>query len=780
MLFRDVPEEPARPVEAPPSERAAARAPGGPARRVLDNPRVIGAVAALLVGLLVGLAWLSERTGTGEIVSPLLSDVLLYVLYAVDLTILAALLFVLARNLLKLWVEQRRAAPFARFRAKLVGALLAMTIVPAVLVLISGSQIISSSTQRWLSEPVDRVLQIANDIAREYVREHQASASVRAQRLAGTVPAAAIAAGDEAGLRSLLLGELTSLQRGKIELYRTIEPTPGELPQVAFVTGGDSGVQTRDSVQASADRLALQAVTSGEQAANVDELGSGGLLVRSAWPIDRGGQRVGAVVVSELIPANLSAQLRQAASQYENYQAIKLTRGWLEGVYLALFVMVTLLILVSATWFGLYLAKRITRPVQMLAEGAKAIGEGKLDLRIEPETGDELGSLVESFNMMAAELRTSQDKLEQSRQDLQHKNVEIEGRRRYIETVLERVATGVLSLGPAGEIETLNGAATRLLGVDRDVLGQPASAVFAREDLRPLLPLVEAAWRRDPVVLQEIMLAREEREIHLAAAATILTGEAGWPEGAVLVLDDVTPLIRAQRVAAWRDVARRLAHEIKNPLTPIQLSAERLRRNFSSAPPNARALVEECTGAIVIEVEALKTLVDEFAQFARLRGPRTLPADLNRLVEDTLRLYAGVLQQASLRVENRLAPNLPLVRIDAEQIRQVVINLVDNAMEALGGPHGPPRPDGTPPVIAITTGYDQINGVVRLVVSDNGPGVPSADREKLFMPYYSTKGRGSGLGLAIVRRIVAEHGGGIDVGDATPKGTVFTVELPAA
>ena len=775
MLLRDPPVEPV-PAPEPRIER---RRPAHSGRRVLDNPRVIGAAALLLVAVLVGLAWLSERTGTGEIVTPLLSDVLLYVLYAVDLTILAALLFVLARNLLKLWVEQRRAAPFARFRAKLVGALLAMTIVPAVLVLISGSKIISDSTQRWLSAPVDHILQIADDIAREYLQEHRAAVSDRARRLAGSLPAAAVAAGDETGLAPLLRAELATLRRGKIETYRVVPDAAGRL-EVAFVWGGDSETLTRDSVQASADRLALEAVRTNAEQTNYDELESGGWLLRSAWPIRAGGQNVGAVVVSELIPTQMKSQLRQAASENEAYKAIKVTKPWIEGVYLALFVMVTLLILVSATWFGLYLAKRITRPVQMLAEGAKAIGEGKLDLRIEPETTDELGSLVEAFNTMASELRSSKSTLEQSQRDLQDKNAEVEERRRYIETVLDRIATGVMSLGPGGEIQTLNGAAARLLGVDQSVLGQPASAVLAREDLRPLMTVVEAAWRGEPAVLQEITLATEEHEIHVAAAATKLTGEDGHLEGAVLVLDDVTPLIRAQRVAAWRDVARRLAHEIKNPLTPIQLSAERLRRNFSTAPPNARALVDECTSAIVTEVEALKTLVDEFAQFARLRGPRTLPTDLNRLVEETLRLYAGVLQEATLRVDSRLASDLPLVRIDTEQIRQVIINLVDNAMEALGGPKAPARPDGAPPEIVITTACDRPNGLVRLVVTDNGPGVPTADREKLFMPYYSTKGRGSGLGLAIVRRIVAEHGGGIDVGDATPKGTVFTVELPAA
>ncbi len=248
----------------------------------------------------------------------------------------------------------------------------------------------------------------------------------------------------------------------------------------------------------------------------------------------------------------------------------------------------------------------------------------------------------------------------------------------------------------------------------------------------------------------------------------------------MLVLDDVTPLIRAQRVAAWRDVARRLAHEIKNPLTPIQLSAERLRRHFTGAPPPTLALVGECTDAIIAEVEALKGLVDEFAQFARLRGPRMVPVDLNQLVDDTLKLYAGVLQQGCLQIERQLAAALPPVRLDAEQIRQVIINLVDNAMEALGGPAAPPRPNGDRPLIVVLTMPDPRNSLVRLMVSDNGPGVPDADRDKLFMPYYSTKGRGSGLGLAIVRRIIVEHGGAIEVSAAHPTGTTFTVELPAA
>jgi len=272
------------------------------------------------------------------------------------------------------------------------------------------------------------------------------------------------------------------------------------------------------------------------------------------------------------------------------------------------------------------------------------------------------------------------------------------------------------------------------------------------------------------------MVLREGRELHLAAAATPLQRDDGSVGGAVIVFDDVTPLIRTQRVAAWRDVARRLAHEIKNPLTPIQLCAERMRRQFSSAPAPARALVEECTTTIVGEVESLKALVDEFAQFARMPAPRAVPADLNAALHDTVALYNGLFRE--IKIERRVDETLPLVRFDLEQIRRVVINLVDNAVEVLGGSNAPPRPNGDAPTIVVETRHDKSNGVARIVVSDNGPGISPADRDKLFMPYYSTKQRGSGLGLAIVRRIVAEHGGSIEVGDNTPTGSVFTVELP--
>jgi two-component system nitrogen regulation sensor histidine kinase NtrY len=429
--------------------------------------------------------------------------------------------------------------------------------------------------------------------------------------------------------------------------------------------------------------------------------------------------------------------------------------------------MVTLLILFGATWMGSYLAKRITRPVLMLSVAAREIGAGRLDQRVEPQSNDEFGSLVEAFNTMASELETSRRNVDRGTIALERKNLEVEGRRRYIETILERITTGVVSVDAAGAITTINHAASRLLSLNRETVGQPARAVFDRLDLRPLGVLVAGAARgKAEPSAHEIALAREGQELHLAAVATPLIGDSGVSEGVVLVFDDVTPLIRAQKVAAWREVARRLAHEIKNPLTPIQLSAERLRRHFAGAAPQARALVDECTQTIVGEVESLKGLVDEFSQFARMPSPRTVPTDLAQLITDTVALYNGIF--TDVRIDQRFCPGLPLVRLDPEQIRRVIINLVDNAIEAM-------ERRGA---IVVETQLDAANNLVRVVVADNGPGIPAAERDKLFLPYYSTKRRGSGLGLAIVRRIIAEHGGSIDVGDNTPRGTRFTIELP--
>ena len=757
----------ARPIDTSTRPKLPPRTTPAPAaaerRPFRDNPRLILAGILLLLGSLAVIIRLSDRTT--DLNPNFLSEVVLYALSIADVTMLVGLVFVLARNVIKLVVERRRGLPFSRFRLKLVAALLGLTIVPSVLVLLAGSELIRQTTARWFSQPVSDVLTSANAIATTYYKDRQDAVARQAWQVAGSLPAPVLMSADLDALNRAVSGPVLGGSVGMIEIYRVqqVDDRIDVVPVLAL----QSPSLPPGHLRASSDRLASKiAAGSGETQAHEPiergEFVRAGVLVR-----DGAGRPAGVVIASDFLSGELAQNARRIAQAYQDYSQLRVLKRPLEGVYLSLFLMMTLMILVSATWLGLYLAKRITRPVGMLAAGAKEIGAGHLDHRIEPETRDEFGSLVEAFNSMAGELATSQRRLERSRVEMERKNSELDERRRYIETVLERIATGVISITPDGRVGTINSAAGRLLSLDAVVVGAPADQVFARDDLAPLGTLVRSVGSPSRPAAQEIALTREGREIHLAAAATALHGEAGAHEGTVLVFDDVTPLVRTQRVAAWRDVARRLAHEIKNPLTPIQLSAERMRRHFGGAPEATRALVNECTTTIVGEVESLKALVDEFAQFARMPAPKAVPSNLNAVLEETLALYKGIARHISL--ERSFAPGLPPVRLDVEQIRRVVINLVDNAIEAMGE---------TPGTITVQSQHDAANAVARIIVADDGPGIPAAEREKLFMPYYSTKRRGSGLGLAIVRRIVAEHGGSIELGDNTPKGSRFVIELP--
>jgi len=730
-----------------------------------DNPRLILAGILVLVAALVALVALADRT---TLFAPdFLTEFVLYALTAADLTMLVALLFVLARNIVKLVVERRRGLPFARFRAKLVALLLGMTLIPTIAVLIVGSELIRSGIDRWFNAPMDELLTTANEIAGDYYQERQLLVSDQAARIARTLATVDLGRADVRGLRDLLAPDVTLRRIQMIEVYRVV-PGSGTLPGLTPVLDvAASGIPPGYN-RAAAERLAVQVLDGQPEARSIEALGTAGDFLHAAAVIrGRDDEPTGVVVATDYLTGDLAARSRRMTQAFESYRQLRVLRRPLTGVYLSFFLMVTLLILFGAIWMGSYLAKRITRPALILAAAAREIGAGHLDQQIELESGDEFGALTEAFNSMARELAASRRRVERSTLELQRKHLEVEERRRYIETILERITTGVVSVNASGAVTMMNTAAGRLLGLDRAAIGQPVRTIFERADLEPLAGLLGGAGRvaSEPAA-QEVALSRDGQELHLAAVAAPLPGESGSVEGAVLVLDDVTPLIRAQKVAAWREVARRLAHEIKNPLTPIQLSAERLRRHFSDAPPAVRALVDECTRTIVGEVESLKGLVDEFSQFARMPAPRAIPTDLHTLVTETLALYNGIF--AEVRIEPRFAPDIPLVRLDPEQIRRVIINLVDNAIEAMGR-------RGT---IVVETGRDTAAGVVRLVVADDGPGIPVAERDKLFLPYYSTKQRGSGLGLAIVRRIIAEHGGSIEVSDNEPKGTRFKVELP--
>jgi two-component system nitrogen regulation sensor histidine kinase NtrY len=464
----------------------------------------------------------------------------------------------------------------------------------------------------------------------------------------------------------------------------------------------------------------------------------------------------------------VAAEAREVQERYTKFQKAMAFKEPIKAVYLSLYILAALLVLFGAVWLALYLARRITTPLRLVADGAERIAAGERGVRVDfPSGDDEFTALIASFNRMSERLARSEEEVEHSRAGLTRKNQELDERRRLMETVLETVGTGVVVVDSEGTTTAVNAAACRLLDVEAGVVGRPLDQALLGPGRGDILMLVQRLLSgRTGRQEREIQLPSRGRDRHLAVTVVPLPGTAGAPPGAVLVLDDLTPLMRAQKVAAWGEVARKLAHEIKNPLTPIQLSAQRIRKAFLKSAPDFEKVVTECTGSIVQEVDALKNLVDEFAQFARLPAANLAPASLQDVIDQTLSLYDGLF--ADVRIDRRLAPDLPTLRLDVEQMKRALINLVDNAIEAT-------EKKGT---VVITTAFDRGQGRVRLDVADDGPGIRLEDRDKLFVPHFSTKKRGSGLGLAIVSRIVQEHHGVIRVEDNAPRGARFVVEFP--
>ena len=481
------------------------------------------------------------------------------------------------------------------------------------------------------------------------------------------------------------------------------------------------------------------------------------------------GTAAGAVVVSSFLAPEVAAAVHEVQDRYTKFRKTQTYREPILAFYRSLYLFPALLILFGAVWLALYLARRITTPLRLVGEGAERIAAGERGVRVDfPAGSEEFRALIASFNRMSERLARSEEEVEFSRAGLVRKNQELEERRRLTETVLETVGTGVVVVDQEGTLTAANAAAHRLLDLEPAAVGLPLDHVLngaGREEIHALvLRLLSGRVSRQD---REVIVPSRERDRHLAVTVVTLPGSLGAAPGALVVVDDLTPLMRAQKVAAWGEVARKLAHEIKNPLTPIQLSAQRVRKAWLKSDPGFERVLTECTRAIVDEVEALKNLVDEFAQFARLPAANLQPTALDDVVEQALSLYDGLFP--GLTVERRLAPDLPPLRLDPDQMKRVLINLVDNAVEATDG-------RGT---ILVATEYDRAGGHARLVVSDDGRGIAPADRERLFLPHFSTKKRGTGLGLAIVSRIVQEHLGTIRAEDNPPRGARFVVELPA-
>ncbi|MGH7394150.1 MAG: sensor histidine kinase, partial [Candidatus Methylomirabilales bacterium] len=519
-----------------------------------------------------------------------------------------------------------------------------------------------------------------------------------------------------------------------------------------------------------ASRLVEEALQ-GKSQALIEKLEPGD-LIRGVVPVvgrGPGGQILGAVAVSAYVPSGLAEKAADITVGIKEYKQLRMLKNPIKGIYIMLFLMVTLVVLFAAIWTAVHLAQGITAPIQQLAEATRAVAAGNLNYRVQVQADDEIGILVDSFNQMTGDLLRSKAELTGANLDLQRTNVELGQRRAYMERVLESLAAGVLSLDAAGVVNTMNPAAARILGLDPPaVLGRSYTDGFPEAESAPIRHLIERmAVEGQGSMDEQVALARNGQVVTLVVNIRSLTDRTGTYLGMVVVVDDITQLLRAQQAMAWREVARRIAHEIKNPLTPIKLSTQRLRKKFTERAPDYERVFDECTRTIIQEVDGLQGLVDEFSRYARMPASAPRPGDLHPVIASVVRLYSGLGRGIELHTD--LDPHLPPVTLDPDQMKRVLINLVNNAVAAVGEAGR----------VTLRTRSLPGEGKVEVEVTDTGVGIPPEDRERLFLPYFSTKKSGTGLGLAIVYRIVTEHGGTIRVEGNEPRGTRMVMTFPA-
>ncbi|MEE8556873.1 MAG: ATP-binding protein [Myxococcota bacterium] len=731
-----------------PRPRGSSPLPPAERRRRTREWRIAALVAAALV-----LLTLVERRLLGVSAGlPVGRDTFFLALTHLNVIGIGVLVFLCARNVVKLVVERRRGILGSHLNTKFVVAFVFMALVPTTGLFAFSAFLIDRSIDTWFQLQLDQSMGESLEVANAYYRAAEENSVYYGRRIARGIESRRL-------LREDTLEDLGRFVDGRREDYNlgVVEVFSATHEELVSSTHPDVAVVAFESP----DSQFIQSGLSGVEGTQVQQAGPGE-LVRGIVPIRSSFNErdvVGVVVVNSFVPRNVSRQVATIRATLESYQHLQPSRGAFKASLMLLLGMVTLSILLFSSWLGFRLAKQVTVPLQRLAGATAEVAAGNLDVRIDYAGRDEIGVLIKGFNRMATDLTASREDLER--------------RRAQMEITLRSIATGVISLDRDGGVTTINPSALRLLGIPRgswegrkvgEVLSGPALETV--EDLLGRLSLGPEETLRRQVPLQ---VGEEQHTLHWTASR--LRHSEGQPGGFVLVIDDVTQILRVQRMAAWREVARRIAHEIKNPLTPIQLSAQRLRRKLEDQlpDPESREVLQRCTDSIASSVDAMKRLLHDFQNFSRLPATDPTPTDLNALVEETVGMYR---ENRAIRFETDLDPTLGHMDLDREQIKRIFLNLLDNAIAAINEAEGEPRE------IHVTTRFDHAVGTVQIEVSDTGCGVRPEDRPRIFEPDFSTKRDGSGLGLAIVSRIVSDHSGYIRMRDNEPRGTRLTIDLP--
>lgn len=667
------------------------------------------AITAFLLLIIISAFWVELYYMKLESAS-FLAKVTVLILLNLTIIALLTLMFFVAKSLVRLYLERRSRILGYRFKTKLVVILVVLTLIPATILFIVASGLLTNYIDRWfapyLRGPLDSSVEIAKTF---YELEKQ-----RALDLAKRLPA------DETPAGTYSVMHLNGMPKNATETVRS-----------AFE--GKEGVE----------------VISEEN----------GDRVRAVVPEYRSGRQTGVVVVESFIPKKITENVENIKTAYEQYLTLESWRVPIKINYLLILGFLTLIVIFLALWIALRISKGITDPIQSLAQATELVAAGNLDVAVDLHQSDEIGLLVNSFNHMVKELK-------EGKESLQSAYIESDRRRLFMKNILDNINSGVIMLDIDGKILMINGAACSILNIEPEAVTDRSYKdlmdMIRSEELENLVKGIEG--REFRWIDKEVKVAIGNRQAILRVFIKGLKDPQKYI-GLLVVFDDLTNIIKAQKAVAWQEVARRIAHEIKNPLTPIKLSTERMVKKWEAKESDFDHVFERSTKTIIKEVEGLKRLVDEFSRFSKMPEIRKMPSHLPTIIDEVVNLYKGY---KSIEVNVLLPEECPLIELDKEQFKRVMINIFDNAVHAISNKGK----------IDVKLRFDPASNMAFIDIADNGPGIRDEDKERLFLPYFSTKKDGTGLGLAIANRIIAEHRGYIRVRDNEPKGTIFTMEIP--
>lgn len=680
------------------------------------------------------------------------TSILLTALQFVVLLLALILLFILGRNLVRLYLERKHKVVGSHFKIKLVLFFTALSFIPTLLLFLFTSDLINRNIEQWFKMDINRVLEDAKTVADGFYKTTSELTLHYAQQLE-----------KEVRRRDFLLPEnrtgLESFIRAKLNEY--------QLDEIAVVQGEEELFTYLNPNLPLQDyqELKIDSVKRTQLGVPLDEIkpmGMGEFIRRGVSFALPGGSEY-LITTGKFLAQNYAQKINTIKAYWERLSRRRQQKDVAKTTYLMALIFVTMLLVFAATWIGFHLAKSITVPIEKLAQATREVSKGNLSVRVEDPAADEIGILIESFNQMIADIKTGQENLAQ-------KTAEQEARKQYIETVLNTITTGVVTIDAQGLITTINPAAREILALPAaSTPGLPYREVLKQASYAELVVTIENGMRnRHRIADREITLIRNGQPLTLALTLSPLKRPGEDFSGLIVVVDDLSQLIKAQKTAVWKEVAQRVAHEIKNPLTPIQLNAERIIKNLHRAEPAEPSVIEEGARVIIREAQTIKSLVDEFSDFARLPKIDLRPASLSDIIGQVTALFRNIFADIVFEVD--MAPDVPAVlALDPEPMKRVFINLIDNAIDAM-------NKKGK---ICIHATLDRDTRQVRVEVEDDGPGILVEDKDMLFLPHFSTKKKGTGLGLAIINQIMKEHNGKIDVENVKPHGAKFTLKLPA-